>query len=161
MKTLLFCWLMTTTIFVLSCVKKDSQDTSVPDPTGTITTNLSVTSDLILYQTGPALHGTGTIRLGINVPAVNDWIYFNDGYNNSMNYGQTVDVGEVHGLGNVTDKPTTGYGYQVAFIKGHGYVVKYPITSETNGYGRFYVVDFQKDVLDEIIGVTIKYQGPF
>ncbi len=167
MKRLLFCLLTIITVFVLSCTKKDTQDTSVPDPAGTITTNLSVTSDLILCQTGPTHYGTGTIRLGMNVPAVTDWIYFNDGYNNSMNKGETADIGQVHGLGNVTEKPTAGFTFNAALIKGEGYVIRYKEdinyanSTLPYSYGRFYVVDYQLDALGEIMGVTIKYQGPF
>lgn len=168
---------MTMAIFVLSCTKKDNsetKDTSVPDPAGTVTTNLNGSSSLILWQK-IVLGQTSSyykIYLGMNVPAVTDQIFLNVGYggsytDNYMLQGETADVGQVHGLGNVTEKPTTGFTFNAALIKGEGYVIRYKgdinyvNSTLPYSYGRFYIIDYQLDALGEIQGVTIKYQGPF
>ena len=165
MKKLLFCLLITITVFALSCTKKDTQDTPVPDPVGTITTNLSSNSFLIIWQKSLV-----TIYLEMNVAAVTDQIgTINLGVSTGgyMLQGETADMGEVHGLGNITEKPTTGYTFYSALTKGHGYVIRYKEgvnyadVSLPYTYGRFYVVDYQLDVFGEIAGITIKYQGPF
>ena len=180
MKKLLFCLLMTIAMFVLSCnPKKDTLETKVtapvPDPAGTVSTNLDGTSSLILWDKS-VLGGTRPlyykIYLGMNVPAVTDQIFLNVSYggsysDNYMLQGETTDIGEVHGLGNVTEKPTTGFTFNAALAKGHGYIIRYKgdinyaNSTLPYSYGRFYVVDYQLDVFGEIQGVTIKYQGPF
>ena len=64
---------------MISCELPDSMEdnTPLPDPTGTITTNLSGYAALIVYQ-----GASGDLYLGMNVPAVNVLIYLWDGFNN-------------------------------------------------------------------------------
>jgi hypothetical protein len=176
MKKLLLFLFVTVFLLGIGCTKKDTQDTSVPDPAGTITTNLSSNSFLILWKKNIVRDQFGnfniyTTYLEMNVAAVTDQIgtTVNTGTstNGYMLQGETADMGEVHGLGNVTEKPVTGFTFYSALIKGHGYVIRYKegidYTDATLPYvyGRFYLVDYQLDVFGEIAGVTINYQGTF
>jgi hypothetical protein len=155
---------------LISCEPTDSteENTPPPDPAGTITTNLTGTAGLIIWQGTRTDNQPTTLYLGMNVPSVNTWIYFWYGGNNHMNQGETADLGEVKGLGNVIEIPTTGYTFQCALMKGHGYVIRYQKEDSYSSnsslpyfYSRYYVVDYLTDIYDGIIGVNIKYQGPF
>lgn len=167
----------------LSLISCKPSDSTPPDPIGTITMNLNNSMPLVLYE-GANLDITDAnymvgyhfvkIELGIDVTSVTAGVnsilsLTNDNFNGYIytDEGEISDLSAVNGLGNVIEKPTTGYAYNCAFIKGHGYVVRWKNSDSYNNstlqyiYGRFYVFAFQTNVLGEISGVNIKYQGPF
>lgn len=93
--------------------------------------------------------------------------------NNSNNlYGwytmvKLVDIGEVAGLGNITEIPSSGWTSEVALMPGHGYVARYyqpyPNSTYPTGeqYARIYVVSYLESTSGGIMGALIKYQCPF
>jgi len=168
-------------IAIISSCTKDTKD--VPDPAGTITTNLN--SWYMLYE-GTASVPYVTIYdsypyiqriLGMDISNLTTSFQIklwdgqpNSGYFNgdveSSGGGETVNIGAVHGLGNVTDKPGSGYTNNCLLQKGHGYVVRYKKSYNTPSdvtfyYARFYVVDWVISTTGGIIGANITLQNPF
>ncbi len=78
---------------------------------------------------------------------------------NFTGYGCTfVDIGSVHGLGDVDYIPKSGWADQVSVMPGHGYVA-YDEYAEI--YYRIYVIADIESTSGGIIGADIKYQKPF
>jgi surface antigen len=77
-------------------------------------------------------------------------------FGNSCTYGTIADVGIVNCLGQVTDKPSSGFVYSVTPKVLHGYVVAFP----DNTYGRFFIDswDYQSG---QVVSMNIVRQYPF
>lgn len=71
-------------------------------------------------------------------------------------YGTLVDVGPVNCLGEVVQKPASGFVYSLAPKLKHGYVVAFP----DNTYGRFFI-DSWETQSGEITSLNIIRQYPF
>lgn len=121
----------------------------VKDPDNTITVNLANDGNWLDIGKGYPLR-----------------IYINSS-NNLCGYNvELVDVGEVAGLGNITEIPSSGWKYQVALMLGHGYVAKYYRPETYSGpaeqqYARIYVASYLESTSGGIMGAQIKYQCPF
>jgi hypothetical protein len=142
----------------------DDPDTTVPDPPGTITANLSEKSDIDIDS---YFGGNATIY----------WMapdnFYLRGYGRSYGYTNTYvsicNLGAMSGLGNITKIPTSGFtapsslNRSVACEEGHGYVIK--IEQEEDGsnpeYLRLYVVEPIVNTAGGIMGAKVKYQHPF
>lgn len=113
----------------------------------------------------------------VNLANNGNWLDFGKRYplrisiNSSNNlrgetYVELVDVGEVAGLGNITEIPSSGWKYEVALMLGHGYVAKYYRPETYYGpaeqeYARIYVASYLESTSGSIMGAQIKYQSPF
>jgi hypothetical protein len=81
--------------------------------------------------------------------------------------GEVVNLGEVKGLGDVVNKPTSGWAETTAMELGNGYVLRvrqsdnYYDTTTPLVYYRLYVEEYITSVSGGILGVKVKYQGPF
>jgi hypothetical protein len=162
---------------ILSCKK---ENTVVADPEGTITVSINDGNNMFIYE-GVASKPYNQypyliIALAITTSTLNTNFAMTacpDGGNpHGENFyntgGEAANVGAVEGLGEVTDIPNSGYSTRCIFEKGHGYVVRYKKSYDQSDpdlpyfYGRFYVVDWLiSSTTDGVIGVIIKYQGPF
>jgi hypothetical protein len=167
-------------LVIFSCTK---DVVKVDDPVGTITQSINYTvggMSIILYQglDEDTFHYVPyvQIKVGIRDASLNfsfdditatdiniiNWIYIGHGMG-----GEIVDVGEVNGLGNVTEKPSAGWSGLAAVQVGHGYVVRYKNTFNYSTadlpyyYGRLYVEDWLTATTGGVIGATVKYQLPF
>jgi hypothetical protein len=140
----------------------NNPENPVPDPTGTITANISDDSD-----THIKIDGYGAI--GWAGPD-NFYLY---GERPNYNYQHNVsicDLGPMQGLGNITSIPSAGFttpkssDKSVACEAGHGYVVKFDL-NPYYGYGvvyvRLYVVEPVVSTTGGIMGAKVKYQYPF
>jgi hypothetical protein len=175
-------------IFLNYSCKKD--DEKKEDPIGTVTTNINTTvnSTPITLYSGASLPGDYYL-------AGTDTIYFNGmkvtilfGIDNNINFqiihhysdysnwgwfpnegGEFIDIGEVDGLGYVESIPQSGWGQNVAAIKGHGYVMRYKHSKNINDskfpdfyYARLYVEDYlTSSTTGGTIGIVLKYKHPF
>jgi hypothetical protein len=167
--------LMTT---MLSGCKKESN--LIADPNGTITVSINDANNMFIYEglaeKQYAQYPYLIIAMAITTSTLNTNFAMTacpdatnpHGSNFYNTGGEAANIGAVNGLGEVTTKPTTGYSVRSTFEKGHGYVVRYrksydqTDTSLDYYYGRFYVVDWLRSATTGgVIGVTIKYQGPF
>lgn len=72
--------------------------------------------------------------------------------------GMIASIGQVAGLGNITDIPLTGWSDNVAVVIGNGYVYY-----DGNQYYRLYASQWlmEAGTSDAILGVEVKYQSPF
>lgn len=72
--------------------------------------------------------------------------------------GMIASIGQVAGLGNITDIPLTGWSDNVAVVIGNGYVYY-----DGNQYYRIYASQWliEAGTSDAILGVEVKYQSPF
>ncbi|MBS1507478.1 MAG: hypothetical protein JSS79_12595 [Bacteroidetes bacterium] len=77
-------------------------------------------------------------------------------FGKSCSSGTIADVGVVSCLGQVNQKPTTGFVYSLTPKVYHGYVVTFP----DNTYGRFYI-DSWKVESGQIVTMNIVRQYPF
>jgi hypothetical protein len=77
-------------------------------------------------------------------------------YFNGCSYGKIADIGLVTCLGEVYQKPTSGYSYAVPPALHHGYVVHFPDST----YGRFYIDSWQMEST-EVTVMNIVRQYPF
>ena len=160
--------------FMSSCSKE-----TTPDPPGTITTNL--VSNVILYD-GPMTTPYSTIYqtygyvqmiVGMNPSTLNT--SFQEkigtdgvGYTNwtvLSNDISAANIGAVGGLGDVTQKPTSGYTVSSILEVGHGYVVRYKKSYNSSDqnyfYARFYVSEWIISTSGGIIGAKVNMQYPF
>ncbi len=177
--------LCATMLFALpSCDK--TENAKPEDPTGTVTIVLNYTVSpqtyVILYQ-GPDLHAQTSeprycqslfriLDASMNFsftsifaldPNIIEYLIISNGMG-----GEVADIGEVDGLGEVTDIPSNGWAISSAALVGHGYVVRYraaydyPAATELPYmYARVYVDSYITNVYGGIIGATVKYQLPF
>ena len=133
-------------VCVTGCSKDDpsNSNSSVPDPEGTVTANISENRSIML--------SANTYSFGIGWTEPNNfWL------------GATsiCDMGAMKGLGNITKIPQTGYtsdNTTVACQVGHGYVV---VLGPAYAYARLYVVSSLVNTSGGIMGATVKYQYPF
>mgnify|MGYP000168366191 CR=1 FL=1 len=126
-----------------------SPDQPVKDPVNTVTVNLA-------NDNQPLDLGEG-ISIAINS---------SNNLRGSGYYTSLVDVGNVAGLGNITEIPTGGWKSEVALLPGHGYVARLyysdPYSQSTHqSYARIYVVKYMESTSGGIMGAQIKYQCPF
>lgn len=169
---------------VLGCAK-DPESIPTADPNGTITININSTADeypaSIYYDMadfGPVANRSDiryAVLFGMKKATTNFSFYTY--YNNPPGTGGFVqllgdnncwiaDVGKKGGLGDVIEKPTSGWTKSAAVIPGNGYVIRIKKSGELNStmpyyYGRVYVKQFINSTSGGIIGATIKYQFDF
>lgn len=177
---------------VFACGQGSSSNNAdtAADPADTITTSVNYTADntpIELYaglaDDGPYTSGSYTYPYVI--------VYF--GIDSSLNFlfataqaeylgtrtnphwdglgsdgGEVANVGQVTGLGDVTEKPSSGWSNTVAVEVGHGYVVRfkksgyYSTANLPYVYARVYVVEnLISSTSGGVIGAKIKYQTPF
>lgn len=164
-----------------SCIKSNnnSQNTVPPDPTGTVNYNLTFypqaanidTCDCQVYYSGNPLHASGVTHGTLQ-------LILNSSLNLSMNPAVggaggcsgtylIASMGAVSGLGDITTRPSGGYTSSVSASKGQGYVIQStdydPVTYQLNRvrYYRFYISDYILSTSGGVLGVYIKYEGPF
>jgi hypothetical protein len=77
-------------------------------------------------------------------------------YFTGCSYGTIADLGQVDCLGEIDQKPTSGYSYAVKPALHHGYVVHFPDSS----YGRFFIDSWVKEST-EVTVMNIVRQYPF
>lgn len=84
--------------------------------------------------------------------------------------GTVICVGKVAGLGNIRERPETGWADEAALLPGYGYIIRcggYSTdpagnpTPDGYRYCRIYVVGYLTSTGGGIIGATVKYQSPF
>ena len=149
------CLLATSMFFLAGCNKDnpDNPSNSVPDPEGTIVTNIR--NDTHQTWTGSCFcglyYGIADVGIGtLSMSASNTFGGFDIAY-----------VGTVNGLGSIKSIPKenlfTGNG--CAVIENGGYVLRG--SSDNQGkYARLYVTHFLTSG-GGIVGAEIKYQYPF
>ncbi|GHT32339.1 hypothetical protein FACS189434_03840 [Bacteroidia bacterium] len=122
------------------------------DPEGTATANISESTS-IEFSAGGYIRWTSPDN------------FYLFAYPNSISI---CDVGEVKGLGYITDIPQTGYitsqlsGSALACETGHGYVIRFDNGSSSLPlYVRLYVAAPLINGFGEIIGKKVQYQYPF
>ena len=137
-------------------------NTPVPDPEGTITANISENTSIGVSETFQ-----GFLTIG----AIIKWINPNNFDLSSYSEFSTClvsicDMGEMRGLGNITNIPETGFtvpstsNKTVACQKGHGYLIKFG-RSNSSVLVSLYVEESIVNANNEIIGAKVKYQYPF
>jgi len=135
-------------------------NTPVADPEGTMTANISQTTEI-------GIQSCGNIR----------WTTPNNfnlvGYATAQNSGvfSICDLGAMRGLGNITSIPQSGYidgggsiiNSAAACEVGHGYVIKaeYQGSVWSTTYVRLYVEESIISTDGGIMGAKVKYQYPF
>lgn len=73
-------------------------------------------------------------------------------------YVTFVSLGNMSGLANIKQIPTTGWASKVAVVPGNGYIA---YDNLTDSYYRLYVTDYIVSTTGGIIGADVKYQVPF
>jgi hypothetical protein len=173
-------------MIISACTPADDTVT-VPDPTGTIAITINYTVDpypIVLFMDiavdGPYSGPGGVspyLKVITGMLADLNWapqigyssgLDFN-GYLTAWAHGgsEVVDIGQVSGLGSVTNKPNSGWATSCAVALEHGYVVRfkkskdYATANLPYFYGRIYVTGWLTNVSNEIIGVKVKYQVTF
>lgn len=109
----------------------------------------------------------GTIQLSMrdddNGKTLLDNIYISD-ENFASNYvwpGNPVtfvSLGNMSGLANIKQIPTTGWASKVSVVPGNGYIA---YDRSNDSYYRLYVTDYIVSTTGGIIGADVKYQVPF
>jgi len=143
-------------VFVAGCSKNDGDgDKTVPDPEGTIVTNIR--NDVSMNRYNGIYFGLREV--GIGTLAMTDANVF-------QSYGGGFDIayiGTVNGLGSIQSIPKenlfTGSG--CAVIENGGYVLRGTDSDNQVKYARLYVTRFLEDSGGGIVGAEIKYQYPF
>lgn len=144
---------------MVSCDKDDdgaaggNGGKAVPDPEGTVTVQMRNANN---GQTYVSPDGLGTI-------------YIDRADNLTCQFGDVICIGKVAGLGNIRERPETGWADQAALLPGYGYILrrssKYDqdgrLTPDGYNYCRVYVVGYLTSTGGGIIGATVKYQSPF
>ncbi len=160
--TILLVTVVTMIMMTTACKKDDdanNPNTSVPDPAGTITSNISENTYINFYETEQ--HYIGRLLW-----AKPDNFYLEGGNNF---YISICNMGRMNGLGNITHIPTSGFSAptynsskEIACEAGHGYVIKIekPTFAKTY-YARLYVVEPIVSTTGGIMGAKVKYQYPF
>lgn len=142
------------TILLYSGCEKDSNSIdSIPDPQGTIITNMLQGS----WSTATRIHlADGVLYISESNNFSDDPGYV--GYDDISLY----NYGKVKGLAKVETIPENGYAHNVAISLGNGYVIKVQDYYNNNlTYGRLYVVSWIYSTSNSIIGAKVKYQYPF
>jgi hypothetical protein len=140
---------------VYSCSKSeyspDSPYFPMPDPKGTITMTIS-----------------GSKKINVGNYGFIRWASSNNFYLCAQGHHRVsiCDLGEMHGLGNITNIPSTGFSAPIHLIEtlnnceaGHGYIVKF----ESDGRVIFFRLYIEKPLMGtkNITETTIRYQYPF
>jgi len=158
-------------VIAIGCSKNDPTSSSVPDPEGTVTANISESTHIeIVPQNGGNDYGF----IGWATP---NNISIHGGYSNgyassTVTYMSICDMGASKGLGNITKIPQAGFSTPswdinnaVACEVGHGYMIKFLCyinsTPVDSGYVRLYVVESIPNTSGDIMGAQVKYQYPF
>ena len=164
------CLLATSMFFAAGCNDKDNPDNpsnSVPDPEGTMITNIR--NDTHQQWTGScfcgAYYGLANVGIGtLSMSASNTFGSFGS-TGESIPYGafEIAYIGTVNGLGSIKSIPKenlfTGGG--CAIIENGGYVLRGTTGTYNQGeYARLYVTHFLTSG-GGIVGAEIKYQYPF
>jgi len=176
-------------IIILTIFSSCTKDTSIPtpDPSGTITTTLVSGSDFALYSdlASDGLYNVYNgsypyvrVRLGFSYSSLTTFFQIDISKTSVFTYGEYVtngdaggeaaNIGAINGLGDITDKPTSGFINHCTMEKGHGYVVRYRKSRDVYNsalpyfYYRFYVVDWLTTAgTGGVNGAIVKIQGPF
>ena len=144
---------------MVSCDKDDdgaaggNGGKAVPDPEGTVTVQMRNANN---GQTYVSPDGLGTI-------------YIDRADNLTCQFGDVICIGKVAGLGNIRERPETGWADQAALLPGYGYIIRREYSTDPAGnptpdgyrYCRIYVVGYLTSTGGGIIGATVKYQSPF
>lgn len=138
-------------VMITACSKDTEEEPQPEDP------NKPETVD----PTAPTNDPTGTVVMRMrndNETKLGNMIISSDNnFSCSGTNNMIASIGQVSGLGNITDIPLSGWSDNVAVEIGNGYVYY-----DGSQYYRIYAVQWLKDALtDAIIGVELKYQSPF
>ena len=145
---------------MVSCDKDDDGATggnggkAVPDPEGTVTVQMR-NSDNGETRVSPDGFGTD--------------FYIDRADNLTCPFGDVICIGKVAGLGNIRERPETGWADEAALLPGYGYIIRREYSTDPAGnptpdgyrYCRIYVVGYLTSTGGGIIGATVKYQSPF
>ena len=145
---------------MVSCDKDDDGATggnggkAVPDPEGTVTVQMRNSNNGQTYVYPDGL--------------VTDF-YIDRADNLASSYGDVICIGKVAGLGNIRERPETGWADEAALLPGYGYILRRSsqydqdgrLTPDGYNYCRIYVVGYLTSTGGGIIGATVKYQSPF
>ena len=155
---LLISLLATNVLFYTGCKDDNSipfvdPNALVPDPEGTVAVSM---------RNG----NNGGTSVTYVTPLGLTEFWDNNTNNFEGDYWRFVNVGQMRGLGNVFQIPTTGWTSRVPVSPGSGYVgVHIPAnnynTQITVTYIRLYVTDWLLSSSGAILGAEIKYQSPF
>jgi len=175
MKSIFLC-LLVSALFVSSC-----DSAPVPDPGGTMTVSLVYGTDagVSLYlgrEEGPdqswpyvmllvqiqdaSMNFTPTAVSALDTAITQYTI-------RKFTGAEIASLGEVEGLGAVTEKPTSGWATASAVEANCGYVVRFKHSYDVSApdlpyyYCRMYVDQILTNVYGGMIGAKVKYQGPF
>jgi len=140
----LVCGILTAMFFATGCNNNEPERPAVPDPPGTVRLlmrdvyngNTWITPDYFTGSIGMRNENFVWQAWGTSI--------------------QFASVGEVRGLGEITEIPTSGWANQVAIVPGHGYIAR-----QNSNHIRMYVVDWIVGLMGEIIGAEIQFQSPF
>ncbi len=165
MKTTRFLLTAFAAAMMMTACEGDDNMKSVPDPAGTITANISASTDISFSETG----NHEAWYLWWTTP--NNFVIASNSYFTTSNFDFyricVCDVGRVGGLGSITEIPTSGYSQQItdeddsiACQVGHGYIFKmeklyYGQPTGDISYVRLYVAEKLTN------GAKVKYQYPF
>lgn len=137
---------------MVSCDKDDDGATggnggkAVPDPEGTVTVQMRNSNNGQTYVYPDGL--------------VTDF-YIDKTDNLACRYGEVICIGKVAGLGNIRERPETGWADEAALLPGYGYILRTSYNQDGYVYCRVYVVGYLTSTGGGIIGATVKYQSPF
>ncbi len=162
---------------LVGCSPKEED---VRDPAGTITFSLNYTSgpEIVLYS-GPNDEvspkcPSAQVKMGIRNSSMNfefdatDYScpgLVSDLFMTGIG-GEVVNLGKMRGLGDVTEKPGSGWAAVGAVEEQHGYVVRFKHSTNIGAaipynYARLYVEDYLISTSGGMLGAKVKYQLPF
>jgi len=133
----------------------DDPNKPLPDPIGTVTANISQNTRIDIPGIG-SISWTEPDNFALKCEEY-DYLYI----------VSICDLGEMKGLGNITNNPTTGFtvpaweNTAVACQSGHGYVVKFEKPFAATQYVRLYVAEPITSFGSSIIGAKVKYLYKF
>jgi hypothetical protein len=162
-----------------------------PDPAGTVATSVNYTAGAIPIELFRGPSADAPYLYGGSIPY--PYVVISFGILSSMNFsfhtaamvrqdavgnpdwyglgnfgGEVADAGPVSGLGDVTEKPASGWSSAASVEVGHGYVARfrksttYGISSQPYVYARVYVVEYLiSSTSGGVIGAKLRYQTPF
>lgn len=154
---------------MVSCDKDDDGATggnggkAVPDPEGTVMVQMRNANN---GQTEVSPDG---LIMWDNLSYKQNYFWIDKADNLTCQWGDVICVGKVAGLGNIRERPETGWADKAALLPGYGYILrtssqydqdKKP-TLDGYNYCRIYVVGYLTSTGGGIIGATVKYQSPF
>lgn len=169
-------------LLFIGCTKSDTNtntNTPPPDPPGTISRNVSNSGGTVLTTINAYLTYAGGGGGGVpnGVFGVGLWLNLDNSRNFSLALGgglggspatfSIANLGPVNGLGSITTYPTSGYSASTSAVQGNGYVVKFTEYDATTfqlthvQYYRIFIEAYQISTGGGILGVSLKYQGPF